>query len=231
MKISIIIPAINEAEHLPELLNHLLKHKQGAELQILVSDGGSTDDTIALANSYGVVVLHAPKAGRAAQMHYATQHATGDLFYFVHADTLPPTTYVQDILKAVQNGYDIGRYQTRYNTNNRMLLINAWFTRFDWFICLGGDQTLFITRICYQDSGGFNTTLSIMEEFEFVPRVRLKYKYLILPGKTLVSARKYEGRSWLQVQLANRKAIQMFKKGVNPDKIRVEYHRMLNSGK
>lgn len=231
MKISIIIPTINEAENLPKLLMHLLQHAHGVVAEILVSDGGSTDNTLALVKEFGAIALQAPQSGRAAQMHYATQYATGDIFYFVHADTLPPPTYAQDILNAVQKGNHLGRYTTQFDTNTLLLRLNAWFTRFDWFICLGGDQTLFITRESYLASGGFNTALSIMEEFEFVPRVRKQYKYIILPGKTTVSARKYEGRSWLQVQLANRKAVRMFKRGDSADDIRVTYQRMLNAGK
>ena len=230
MKISIIIPAFNEPENIVSIIRFLQKNSKGIVAQIIISDGGSTDNTLSLAISAGAVAIISPQKGRAAQMNYGAAMATGDILYFVHADTLPPQSFTEDIIGAVNKGYDFGRYRTRFDSSKFLLKINAWFTRFNWFICYGGDQTLFITRKLFEHSGGFKNELLIMEEYEFAERLMKQGRYKIFNDTALVSARKYDGRSWLKVQLANRKAVQSFKKGLSQQQIMNEYKMMLGKG-
>ncbi len=204
-------------------------HKHGTDMiaEIIISDGGSTDKTLAIAEQSGAVTLLSPQKGRAAQMNYGVSKASGDIFYFVHADSFPPKSFAADITRAVTNGYDFGRYRTKFDSSKLLLKINAWFTRFNWFICYGGDQTLFVTRKFFEQSGGFKNELLIMEEYEFCDRLMKHGRYKIFADAALISARKYEGRSWLQVQLANRKAVKLFKKGVSQEEIIKTYRQML----
>ncbi len=226
MPISIIIPTCNEAGNIGPLIAYLKQYGGTALAEILVCDGGSTDATAAVAAAAGARVVPAAK-GRAMQMHAGAAIAAGDTLYFVHADTFPPQGFAQDITTAVQQGYAIGRYRTRFDSRAWLLKLNAWFTRFDWWMCYGGDQTLFITKAVYQLAGGFNTTMLIMEEYEFTERARAYGRYLVLPGAATVSARKYEGRSWLQVQRANYRATQLYKKGASQETIAATYKQML----
>ena len=83
--LSIIIPTLNEAEHLPALLDDL-KQQQNISLEIIVGDGGSTDATRAVAEAYGVSFVSA-KPGRGAQMNAAARKATGEYLLFLHADS------------------------------------------------------------------------------------------------------------------------------------------------
>lgn len=227
-KISIIIPSYNEADSIGKLVAYLLLHGKDAIAEIIVSDGGSTDETLVHAQQSGAVALISPQKGRAAQMNYGATKARGDIYYFVHADSYPPKNFAADIIEAVDNAYDFGRYRTKFDSPKMMLKINAWFTRFNWFICYGGDQTLFVTREFFERSGGFKNELLIMEEYEFCQRQIKKGRYKIFKDPALISARKYEGRSWLKVQLANRKAVQLFKKGASQEEIVSTYKKMLN---
>lgn len=227
-KISIIIPTYNEAASIGKLICYLLKHGGKIVSEIIISDGSSTDETIAIAKQAGARVLISPQKGRAAQMNYGAANSSGDILYFVHADSFPPVSFASDIVKAVNDGYDFGRYRTKFDSNKFLLKINAWFTRFNWFICYGGDQTLFITRKLFAQSGGFKNELLIMEEYEFAERLMKQGRYKIFADATLVSARKYEGRGWLQVQLANRKAVKLFKKGASQQEIVSTYKKMLS---
>lgn len=227
-KISIIIPTCNEAAVIGRLVTYLQTHSGGIVQEIIISDGGSSDETIALAAAAGARTIVSPQKGRAAQMNYGAVNTTGSILYFVHADSFPPTHFAPDIIQAVAEGYDFGRYRTKFDSNKFLLKINAWFTRFNWFICLGGDQTLFITRKLFKQSNGFNKDTLIMEEYEFAERLMKRARYKIFNHAATISARKYEGRSWFKVQLANRRAVKLFKKGAPQQEIIEAYKRMLS---
>lgn len=227
MLLTIIIPVFNEAASIEKLVIYLKQFGANYLADIIVVDGGSTDDTINLATNAGAKVVVSPRKGRAAQMNYGASLAKGDVFYFVHADTLPPKNFMGEIQQAIQKDYSLGRYRTRFNSNRTILKINAWFTRFDFFICMGGDQTLFVTKKLFDELGGFNESMKLMEEFEFCQKAREKGKYKIMKGAAIISARKYETNSWLTVQLANAKIVRMYKKGSSQQQMIDEYSRRL----
>lgn len=226
--LSIVIPSFNEQENIAALVEYLLEYGGNMVAEIIVSDGGSTDNTIAVASRAGATALLAPQKGRAAQMNYGATAATGDILYFVHADTFPPPTFASDIEKAISDGFNIGRYQTKFASSNHVLKLNAFFTRFDLFMCYGGDQTLFVEKALFNRIGGFNTSMRIMEDYEIVERARKHAKYKILPAKALVSARKYETNSWLTVQKANYRIIQLYKKGASQELMVRTYKELLH---
>ncbi len=225
--ITIIIPTYNEAERIAFLISYLKNNSNNKVKEIIVSDRGSTDKTLEIAKQEGAKAVLSPKKGRASQMNYAASIASGGVLYFVHADTFPPPTFVQDIEQALAEGYELGRYRTRFNSNKTILRINAFFTRFDWFICYGGDQTLYITGKLFKEIGGFKEDMLIMEDYEIVERVRKKRKYKIFSKAALVSARKYDTNSWLTVQLANRTIVKMYNKGASQVDMMEKYHGML----
>ncbi len=227
MKISIVIPTYNEAQHIEKLVHHLLKYKGDTAIEIVVADGGSYDETFYNAKQAGASAVLSTEKGRAVQMNYGASIATGDVLYFVHADSFPPASFAQDILQAVSCGYDLGRYQTKFNSKSIILKANAFFTRFDLFMCYGGDQTLFITKKLFTTLNGFNSNMRIMEEYDLVARARQQARYKIFSAKTLISARKYETNSWWQVQKANYTIIQMFKRGVSQNEMVDTYKKML----
>ena len=226
MKLSIIIPTYNEAENIANLVGYLLRY--GYNIEIIVSDGGSADETLNVAHVNGARAILSPNKGRAAQMNFGATIATGDVLYFVHADTFPPKCFCRDIENAISKGYDLGRYQTRFDSNKWLLKVNAFFTRFDLFLCSGGDQTLFITKDLFQQIGGYDNSMHIMEDYDIVSRVRLYGRYKILNGNALVSARKYESNSWWKVQLANFTIIKMYEKGASQMEMVNRYKELLN---
>ena len=228
MTLSIIIPTYNEEENIGKLVRYLLQHHDNLIKDIIVSDGGSEDNTIAEAVAAGATAVISDSRGRAAQMNYGSSLAKGDVFYYVHADTLPPVDFCTDINLAIQKGYALGRYRTKFDSDKTILKLNAWFTRFDLFMCMGGDQTLFVTKDLFTRCGGFNVDMRIMEEYDFCERARQKARYIILNGSTLISARKYDTNTWLRVQWANATILHLFKKGASQDYLVHRYKQLLS---
>ena len=227
--ISIIIITFNESENIAALVHYLKLNSDNSVVDIIVTDGGSTDNTVDLAKIAGANAIVSPACGRAAQMNYAATLSSGDILYFIHADCFPPPSFIKDINQAISQGYDLGRYKTEFISNKKILKLNSFFTRFDFFICMGGDQTLFIRKSLFKNCGGFNDKMKIMEDYEFCQRARKIGKYKILNGNVLVSDRKYSTNSWLKVQLANFKIVKMYKEGASQQEMINTYKQLLNS--
>ncbi len=227
MKISVIIPTLNEESNIVKLVRYLRENGKGKEVEILVADGGSTDFTEKEAEVAGAVVVDCPERGRSKQMNYVAAMSTGDILYFVHAATLPPDSYVNDILAKVGAGIPLGCYRFKFDSQRFMLKINSYFTRFDGMMCRGGDQTLYVTREVFNELGGYDEDFRVMEEYDFLKRARKKYPFKILPKNVLVSARKYEGNSWLKVNLANLITFAMYRCGCSKDCLIKTYYRLL----
>ncbi|MDQ6815726.1 MAG: TIGR04283 family arsenosugar biosynthesis glycosyltransferase, partial [Bacteroidota bacterium] len=201
--ISIVIPTYNEAENISRLVSYLVANSNRSVCEIIVSDGESEDRTVHMAEAAGAKAVLSPQKGRAAQLNFGASIATGNILYFIHADTVPPATFVADIEKAVADGYSLGRYATAFDSDKTILKINAFFTQFDWFVCYGGDQTLFITKSLFTAVQGFGQEMQIMEDYDIVTRARKLGRYKIFSKNALVSARKYRTNSWVKVQCAN----------------------------
>ncbi len=228
MKVSIIIPTYNEAENIGPLVRFLLTHGKSSLVDIIVSDGGSNDATIERATEAGAAVVSSPAKGRALQMNYGASQAKGEVLYFIHADCFPPATFMKDLQQAIGDGYDMGRYRTKFDSGKTILKINEWFTRFDLFMCMGGDQTFFIKHSLFDQCRGFREDLEIMEEFEFCSRARKSGTYKILNGAALISARKYKHNSWLRVQLANARIMRMYKRDASSREMVATYQHLLS---
>lgn len=225
--ISIIIPTYNEEENIGKLVRYL-KRSGGEKLfEIIISDGGSRDLTLSNAMREGASAFMSPQKGRAVQMNFGASLAKGSILYFVHADTFPPETFAVDIIKAIEDGFDFGRFRTKFDSSSLLLKMNAWLTRFDIFECYGGDQTLFIKKNFFLQVNGFNEQQTIMEDYEIVERARELGKYTIIKKDVLVSARKYEMLSWYKVQKANYKMIKMYKRRESPELMVCTYEKLL----
>ncbi len=199
-KISIVIPTLNEALLIGSLLQHLhqTSHKKNIA-EILVIDGGSTDQTVQTALKYGASV-HKGKCGRASQMNLGASKAAGDILYFLHADTLPPKNFDLFILQAVGQESQSGCFRMRFDSKNPVLRFFAWLSRINHTLCRGGDQSLFVTKETFFRNGGFNEDYMIYEDSEFIGRLYKHTHFKVLPQHVITSARKYRQKGWLRVQ-------------------------------
>lgn len=224
--ISIIIPTLNESECVSKLVSYLLEYQDDTLLEIIVVDGQSSDDTVAIAEKAGAKVVVCKKRGRANQMNLGSQIAKGTILYFVHCDTFPPTTYLEDIQNAVRTGFPMGCFQTKFDTNRTLVKTNSWWSQFDFLFCRGGDQTLFVTKEVFDELNGY-TEMLIMEEYDFLIRARKKYPFKIIPTRVLVSARKYDNRSYVKVQFANAVVFNMYRFGASQERLVQTYKKLL----
>ncbi|MEL7331109.1 MAG: TIGR04283 family arsenosugar biosynthesis glycosyltransferase [Cyanobacteria bacterium J06560_2] len=178
-RVSIVIPTLNESELLARALRHLTILSPAAE-EIIVVDGGSHDQTVAIARAFNTTILHSDQPGRAVQMNLGAQQATGDILCFLHADTLVPDDLVAVIEQTLSDrtiacgGFIslMTGQTTRWGTSLHNILKTYYaallfhpilFFR-QGFRLLFGDQVMFCRRQDFVAIGGFNSQLTIMEE-------------------------------------------------------------------
>lgn len=200
LKISIIIPVFNEEAYIGRILKYLGLNTSIKNLkEIVVVDGGSTDGTISIANSYGATIINSEK-GRAKQMNVGAKFASGEILYFLHVDTFPPKNFTYSILNALENGYGSGCFRMRFDSKHLFLKFFAWCTRINYLICRGGDQSLFILKSVFETTKGFNEDYTIYEDIEFIGRLYSKTNFKILPQYVQTSARRYREKGLVRLQ-------------------------------
>jgi rSAM/selenodomain-associated transferase 2 len=226
LKISVIIPTLNEDLHLRRLLEHFLT-RQDDHIEIIIVDASKNQSVKSIAEDYHVKILEC-SSSRAKQMNLGAKSARHELLYFVHADTLPPLNFQDDFKQCLLEGYSAACYQSEFESDNKLLRINEFFTRFDWLVCRGGDQSLFIKKELFNELGRFDEQMAIMEEYPLIEKLLAKKQICVIPKPILISARKYADKSWLKVSRANYKAFHLYKKGVDSLKIKEVYSRLLS---
>jgi rSAM/selenodomain-associated transferase 2 len=227
MTISVIIPTLNEAQYIAQRID-FIKHFGGEPvIEIIVVDGQSLDETRSLASAAGASVLTGPAQSRAAQMNFGARQAKGEILYFVHADVQLIPSFVKDIHDVFEAGYAAGCYRYRFDVDKMMLKVMAFFTRFDRIMCRGGDQTLCVKKEVFMALNGFDEYYTIMEDYDFIIRLKKNHKFKIIQKDVVVSARKYEMNSWFRVQSSNLIIFIMFFMKRPPDEMKKMYKKLI----
>lgn len=192
-KISIIIPILNEAETIGMLLQHLLDNSSSQNIsEIIVVDGGSTDNSKTLVGAFpSVSLVNSPK-GRAKQMNFGAKSANGTIFYFLHADSFPPKDFDQLIIDEVENGNEAGCFRMKFDSKHWWLCSASWFTRFNWRACRGGDQSQFVTKILFEEIGGYDESYPIYEDNILISELYNRNQFVVIPKTLKTSARLYK---------------------------------------
>jgi len=225
MRISAVIPALNEGEAIGGLVVHL-SHEVD---EVIVVDGGSTDETAGRAQTAGARVILADGSSRAVALNAGAAAATGEIVYFVHADTLPPRGFAADIRSAVARGAGAGCFRMRFDSHHWLLCLSSWCTRFDVGLIRFGDQSLFVHRELYQAIGGFDERLAVMEDYEIVRRLRRRARFAIVPRPVTTSARRYRERGVYRLQLVIYPlVVALYHAGVAPPRLMRIYTRLLD---
>jgi len=207
-ELSIIVPALNEAEHLPLLIAALGK-QQGIRFEIIVADGGSKDDTLSRCReaAYAAQIpfqgIDAP-VGRAKQMNAGSRHAHASDLLFLHADTTiddplllgNAMAYMQEKRGNAINTHIAGHFGLRFLRSNNHHDAGYYFfeakTRLNRRDCINGDQGFWLSKAYLQQLGGFDESLNFMEDARLAHKIFDHGCWVTLPGNVATSARRFE---------------------------------------
>ncbi|MBV1873014.1 MAG: TIGR04283 family arsenosugar biosynthesis glycosyltransferase [Gammaproteobacteria bacterium] len=221
--LSIIVPFLNEAQEMPKLCSHLqvLKDK-GCE--IILIDGGSEDDSLAITKQHGFPVLRAA-AGRANQMNAGAATATGDTLLFLHADTRLPDSADTDIIEALQSGqYLWGRFDIHIDGKHPLLNVIAWFInqRSRMTSIATGDQGIFVKRALFQQVGGFPEQ-DLMEDIALTARLKKWGQPHCITTKISTSGRRWETQGVVATVLLMWRLRLAYWLGAPPETLKKQY--------
>ena len=201
--ISIIIPTLNEDDQIDNW-RRLQSLVGDHSCEVIIVDGGSSDQTVSLARSHGFRV-ESCQSGRGAQLNYGARLASGRVLLFLHADTELPADYAKPLLHCLNETSTIaGAFSL--TIQNAGLLLQA--------VCFGanlrsrllhlpyGDQAIFIRRDDFLRLGGFPET-PIMEDFIFIRKVRQEGRITTLPQRVTTSARRWQRLGIIRTTLIN----------------------------
>ncbi|MFD2514443.1 TIGR04283 family arsenosugar biosynthesis glycosyltransferase [Pontibacter locisalis] len=226
MTISIIIPTYNEAAVIGKLVRYLLlRTSDGTE--IIVADGGSEDGTPAIAREAGASTMLCKQKGRGPQMNEGAAAASGDILYFLHADTFPPDQFETHIQQAIERGQGSGCFRLKFDEPHWFLKVNAWFTRFNVDAIRFGDQSLFVKRDLFEQAGGFDKNLLLLEDQEIIHRLRSKTSFTVLPLSVTTSARKYKEVGVYKLQAGYFLIYGLYRLGVSQKRLAKIYRLLL----
>ena len=221
MRLSIVIPALNESGNIVATLTPLQTMRaHGAE--VILVDGGSIDATAQLAATLVDCMLTAHK-GRALQMNAGAAVATGDVLLFLHADSVLPADADKLILDGLRSGaHAWGRFDVAIDGQHSLLPVVAWFMNHRSRLSgvATGDQGLFVTAGAFSQAGGF-AKIPLMEDLAMCAALRKIGPPLCLRQKIITSGRRWENHGvWRTILLMWRLRLAYFF-GADP----VELHR------
>lgn len=196
MKVSVVMPTYNEEKTIHASLENLLTFHKPDE--VIVVDGGSTDQTVALASEWTPVIRSSK--GRAHQMNTGAAHAKGHILLFLHADTHLPPQGLEKIKEVIKNGKEGGRFRTRFDENLWPLRFYSSYSRFHFFSY--GDQGFFVSRKLFCELDGYREDVPF-EDIDFYKRLRGKTKPVILKDAVITSARRFCGVGCLKQKFIN----------------------------
>jgi rSAM/selenodomain-associated transferase 2 len=191
-EISVIVPTWNEAEQLPRTLEAV--RANCGRYEVIVVDADSTDGTPRIAEQFGSRVLISPVAQRACQLNQGASRANGDIFLFLHADTLLPGNAFKKVLGALHNPAILGgAFVRKFDSRSVFLRLTCLAAEIrnrliGWHL---GDQAIFCRRSAFESSGGFKE-IGRFEDLDFSRRLGRMGKIATLRPPVITSARRFK---------------------------------------
>jgi rSAM/selenodomain-associated transferase 2 len=199
-KFSVIVPVFNEAALVRWFLQHL--RDRAPEAEIIVADGGSTDDTAVLSTGLCDQLVRS-QPNRAVQMNLGARAAHGDVFWFVHVDAEVPQGCLNEIARVLEDPKVVGGYFRIRLPREPVYRLTDSFAHYAGILlqmrC--GDHGLFCRRTAFFDIGGFRE-MPLMEDVEFFRELQRRGRVMYSHKRILVSPRRYETIGPLRLTLA-----------------------------
>ena len=148
---------------------------------------------------FNTILLTSPK-GRAKQMNLGVKKATGNILYFLHADSFPPKNFDQLIVDEVEKGNLAGCFKMKFDNPHWWLRLASWLTHFSWRASRGGDQSQFITKDLFNEIGGFDEKYTIYEDNILINELFKRKQFVVIQEWITTSARLYERKGIWNLQ-------------------------------
>ena len=221
--ISVIIPALNEADSIAETIASI---GQGNNTQIIVADGGSRDDTVPIAISMGATVIQSATP-RSRQMNQGAEAASKEVMLFLHADTRLPKDFDKTVFRVLeQPGVAAGAFELRIDAPGKAIrFIEYVANRRSRYLKLPyGDQAIFMLSKIFHQLGGF-PDMPIMEDFELIRRLQKKGDVVTVFEPVVTSPRRWLNHGILRTTLIHQLIVLSYFMGISPDAIARLYRR------
>ncbi|MHA1986142.1 MAG: TIGR04283 family arsenosugar biosynthesis glycosyltransferase [Promethearchaeota archaeon] len=240
MLVSIIIITLNEAEYIEKTIKfardsaYFPSGKQ-ALIEIIVSDGGSTDDTMDIVQKIADKVISGPR-GRYMQLNNGAKEANGDILLFLHADTILPDSAVLQILYGLKDPKIIGGAFKKYWNWNPIIKRSSflktvsflWLRYDNWMIRLlrgfPGDNAIFVRKEIFKEINGFRP-LWICEDLDFSNRLKKygKKRSIYIESAVLTSTRRFEKYGFFNVIFTWLRIFWFWRLGMSPKRLRAKF--------
>lgn len=219
MQTSIVVPTLNEERSLATTLEHLLGHTQ----RIVVSDGGSRDGTETIAHDFPVTWVSGPP-GRGVQLNRGAAATDADVLLFVHADTRLPEGALELIREALEQGSVGGGFTVRFESTIPIMAVGARVVNLRTRLTRLplGDQGQFVRADLFRDLGGFREW-PILEDLDFMRRLKRRGRIAVLPRPVITSDRRYAQRGVWRTVGSNWLIWAKFLLGAPPEELAKRY--------
>ena len=226
--VSVIVPVLDDAVQLGGLLLSLHLDRDVQDVEIIVANGAAVDSTIqALRSQFPDVLWTDGTPGRGRQMNQGSAHAKGRWLLFLHADARLSPGWVDEIHRADRAAHYVGgSFRFSLDAPDTPARLIEWGVawRVRWLGLPYGDQAIFVRRAVFDALGGYRP-LPLLEDVEFVQRLRRVGRLMHSDLSVRVSARRWKRDGWVRRSAENMMLVLLFLAGVAPDRLARVYHR------
>lgn len=221
IKYSVVIPALNSQNTIVDCIKSVLNNR--TDIEIIVVDGGSDDQTVQLASALNCLVVHSPN-GRGIQLNAGAKIASGDVLLFLHGDTLlsKNALSVLDNYFVNQNA-NVGTFRLNFNHPHWLLKFYGYFVRMDSVFTSFGDQCIVVRRSMFDRAQGF-PAWPLFEDVYFLQILRKTEKIYTFPASVCTSANRFVENGLVRQLIKNIWLMTQYLFGASPQKLYDKYY-------